>query len=91
MDKKLIIFGANGALGKGVTKTLLSKDFDEIYEHDRTDELTFGSRPPTAPEKIDKPDPMSPFTPGTEFADNSMVLIGQTTADRKNALIGNQF
>ena len=31
MDKKLIIFGANGALGKGVTKTLLSKDFDEIY------------------------------------------------------------
>lgn len=31
MDKKLIIFGANGALGKGVTKTLLSKDYDEIY------------------------------------------------------------
>ena len=31
MDKKLIIFGANGALGKGVTKTLLSKDFDEVY------------------------------------------------------------
>ncbi|MDP2365534.1 MAG: SDR family NAD(P)-dependent oxidoreductase [Ignavibacteria bacterium] len=31
MDKKLIIFGANGALGKGVTNTLLSKDFDEVY------------------------------------------------------------
>jgi NAD(P)-dependent dehydrogenase (short-subunit alcohol dehydrogenase family) len=31
MDKKLIIFGANGALGKGVTKTLLSKDYDEFY------------------------------------------------------------
>jgi NAD(P)-dependent dehydrogenase (short-subunit alcohol dehydrogenase family) len=31
MDKKLIIFGANGALGKGVTKVLLKKDYDEIY------------------------------------------------------------
>jgi NAD(P)-dependent dehydrogenase (short-subunit alcohol dehydrogenase family) len=26
-----LIFGANGALGKGITKTLLSKNFDEIY------------------------------------------------------------
>jgi NAD(P)-dependent dehydrogenase (short-subunit alcohol dehydrogenase family) len=34
MDKKLIIFGANGALGKGVTKALLSKDYDEIYLFD---------------------------------------------------------
>ncbi len=34
MDKKLIIFGANGALGKGVSKTLLSKDYDEIYLFD---------------------------------------------------------
>lgn len=34
MDKKLILFGANGALGKGVTKTLLSKDYDEIYLFD---------------------------------------------------------
>ena len=34
MDKKLIIFGANGALGSGVTKTLLSKDYDEIYLFD---------------------------------------------------------
>ncbi len=34
MDKKLIIFGANGALGKGVTKTLLSKDYDEFYLFD---------------------------------------------------------
>ena len=34
MEKKLIIFGANGALGKGVTKTLLSKDFNEIYLFD---------------------------------------------------------
>jgi len=31
MDKKLIIFGANGALGRGVTRTLLLKDYDEIY------------------------------------------------------------
>lgn len=34
MDKKLIIFGADGALGKGVTKTLLNKDYDEIYLFD---------------------------------------------------------
>jgi len=34
MDKKLIIFGADGALGKGITKTLLSKDYDEIYLFD---------------------------------------------------------
>jgi NAD(P)-dependent dehydrogenase (short-subunit alcohol dehydrogenase family) len=34
MDKKLIIFGANGALGKGVTKSLLSKDYDEFYLFD---------------------------------------------------------
>ncbi len=34
MDNKLIIFGANGALGKGVTKTFLSKDYDEIYLFD---------------------------------------------------------
>lgn len=34
MDKKIIIFGASGALGKGVTKTLLSKDYDEIYLFD---------------------------------------------------------
>jgi NAD(P)-dependent dehydrogenase (short-subunit alcohol dehydrogenase family) len=31
MDRKLLIFGANGALGKGITKTFLSKNFDEIY------------------------------------------------------------
>ena len=34
MDKKLIIFGAEGALGKGVTKTLLKKNYDEIYLFD---------------------------------------------------------
>jgi hypothetical protein len=34
MDKKLIIFGANGALGKGVTKSLLSKEYDEFYLFD---------------------------------------------------------
>ena len=34
MDKKLIIFGANGALGKGITKSFLSKDYDEIYLFD---------------------------------------------------------
>ncbi len=34
MDKKIIIFGAGGALGKGVTKTLLTKNYDEIYLFD---------------------------------------------------------
>lgn len=34
MDNKLIIFGSNGQLGKGVTKTLLTKDYDEIYLFD---------------------------------------------------------
>lgn len=34
MDKKLIIFGSNGQLGKGVTKTLLSKSYDEFYLFD---------------------------------------------------------
>jgi NAD(P)-dependent dehydrogenase (short-subunit alcohol dehydrogenase family) len=30
MDKKLLIFGANGALGKCVTKVLMQKDYNEI-------------------------------------------------------------
>lgn len=34
MDKKLIIFGASGALGKGVTESLLTKDYNEIYLFD---------------------------------------------------------
>lgn len=34
MNKQLLIFGANGALGKGVTKTLLKKDFNQIYLFD---------------------------------------------------------
>lgn len=45
MDKKLIIFGANGALGKGVTKTLISKDFSEIYLFDfKFDETSSDAR-----------------------------------------------
>ena len=31
MTKELLIFGANGALGSGVTETLLKKDYDQIY------------------------------------------------------------
>lgn len=34
MKKELLIFGANGALGKGVTKVLSQKDFDKIYLFD---------------------------------------------------------
>lgn len=34
MDKELIIFGAGGALGKGVTNILTKKDFSKIYLFD---------------------------------------------------------
>lgn len=34
MKKELLIFGANGALGEGVTDTLLKKDYDMIYLFD---------------------------------------------------------
>jgi NAD(P)-dependent dehydrogenase (short-subunit alcohol dehydrogenase family) len=34
MDKELLIFGANGALGKGVTGTLSKMDFNKIYLFD---------------------------------------------------------
>ena len=51
------------------------------------DELTFGSRPPTAPQKK-KPN----FDESSsDFADSSLVMMGQITADRKNNLIGNAF
>ena len=35
MRKELLIFGSEGALGKGVTKILSEKDFDKIYLFDR--------------------------------------------------------
>jgi hypothetical protein len=51
------------------------------------DELTFGSRPPTAPtKKKELNSPSTPYDP-----DNSMVNMGQVTADRRNDLIGNAF
>jgi NAD(P)-dependent dehydrogenase (short-subunit alcohol dehydrogenase family) len=31
MNRELLIFGANGALGRGVTHVLTKKDFDKIY------------------------------------------------------------
>lgn len=34
MRKELLIFGANGALGSGVTNTLSKKDYDQIYLFD---------------------------------------------------------
>ena len=50
-------------------------------------EQTFGSRPPTAPTKQrELNSPSTPYDP-----DNSMVNMGQVTADRKNHLIGNAF
>ena len=34
MKKELLIFGSSGALGKGVTRTLKTKDYDKIYLFD---------------------------------------------------------
>lgn len=34
MKKELLIFGANGALGRGVTNTLIKKNYDNIYLFD---------------------------------------------------------
>jgi NAD(P)-dependent dehydrogenase (short-subunit alcohol dehydrogenase family) len=34
MKKELLIFGANGALGKGVTEVLIKKDYDKVYLFD---------------------------------------------------------
>lgn len=34
MRKELLIFGAGGALGKGITSALLKKDYDKIYLFD---------------------------------------------------------
>jgi hypothetical protein len=31
MQKYLLIFGSNGALGKGVTEVLIKKDYDRIF------------------------------------------------------------
>ncbi|MDT3696924.1 MAG: SDR family NAD(P)-dependent oxidoreductase [Ignavibacterium sp.] len=41
IDRKLIVFGASGALGKGVVKTLIQKPFKEIILFDRKFEETF--------------------------------------------------
>jgi len=40
MQKELLIFGSNGALGKGVTKVLSQKDFDKIYLFDSNQKET---------------------------------------------------
>jgi NAD(P)-dependent dehydrogenase (short-subunit alcohol dehydrogenase family) len=34
MEKHLLIFGSNGALGRGVTDVLVKKDYDRIYLYD---------------------------------------------------------
>ncbi len=34
MRRELLIFGANGALGKGITKTMVKKNYDSIYLFD---------------------------------------------------------
>ena len=34
MKKEILIFGAGGALGSGVTETIINKDYDQIYLFD---------------------------------------------------------
>jgi len=73
-----------------------AKDHDgELVDKD---ELTFGSRPPTAPEQDKKRrDQESTYTPSAKniadnsMIENSMVNMGQITIDRKNDLLGNRF
>uniref|UniRef100_A0A832DFL4 Dihydropteridine reductase n=1 Tax=Ignavibacterium album TaxID=591197 RepID=A0A832DFL4_9BACT len=43
MKKILLIFGANGELGSGVSKVLIQKDYDEIYLFDFKFDNTFHS------------------------------------------------
>lgn len=43
MKKILLIFGANGELGAGVSKVLIQKDYDEIYLFDFKFDNTFHS------------------------------------------------
>lgn len=43
MKKTLLIFGANGELGSGVSKVLTQKDYDEIYLFDFKFDKTFSS------------------------------------------------
>ena len=44
MDRKLVIFGASGALGKGVVSTLLKKQFEEVLLFDFKFEESFPSK-----------------------------------------------
>lgn len=45
MQKELLIFGANGALGKGITKSLTDKNFSKIYLFDfKFDEEIAGNK-----------------------------------------------
>ena len=45
MKRELLIFGANGALGKGITSSLIKKDFDRIHLFDfKLDDLPEGEK-----------------------------------------------
>ncbi len=45
MEKELLIFGANGALGRGVTETLIKKDYDKVYLFDFRFDEQFQNNP----------------------------------------------
>lgn len=54
--------------------------------------MTFGSRPPTAPQKKKQQNEFeTPMQSAMDPADNSMVYMGAITVDKKNDLIGNAF
>lgn len=68
-----------------------------MYEHNFTmthnDELTFGSRPPTAPKRElkEEEDELDRTPAQTMGLDNSLVHMGMITADKRNFIIGNAF
>ena len=47
MKKELLIFGSNGALGKGVTTTLAEKDYAKIYLFFLTKAPLYHTKPQT--------------------------------------------
>jgi len=76
-----------GELAKvNASQSIVDCDKFNQLKGEQEDEMTFGSRPPTAPVSKNKPDPLSPSEYG-----GSTVNIGQITVDRRNNLIGNEF
>lgn len=73
-----------------------NQDDDGSQSEEDQDNMTFGSRPPTAPQKNKTKDGQeskyqTPMQSSVYDADSSMVHMGAITVDKKNHLIGNAF